>query len=51
MIDAFLMMYPTDCVNCVAIREQKTVWKWKCGVRKRPCAVVLSIWEKQVKSP
>ena len=49
MIDAFLMMYQTDCVDCVAQSEQKTVWKWKSGVRKRPCAVFLSIWKKQVK--
>ena len=51
MIDAFLMMYQTNCMDCVAQSEQKTVWKWKIGVRKKPCAVVLSIWEKQVKSP
>lgn len=51
VIDAFLMMYRTDCVDCVAQSEQKTVRKWKIGVRKRPCAVILSIWEKQVKSP
>ena len=51
VIDAFLMMYQTDWVDCVAQSEQKTVWKWKSGVRKRPCAVVLSIWEKQVKTP
>ena len=42
VIDAFLMMYQTDCVNCVAQSEQNTVQKWKIGVRKRPCAVVLS---------
>ena len=50
VIDAFLMMYQTDCVDCAAQSEQKTVRKWKSGVRKRPCAVVLSIWKKQVKS-
>lgn len=50
VIDAFLMMYQTVCVNCVAQSEQKTVWKRKDGVRKRPCAVVLSIWEKQMKT-
>lgn len=51
MIDAFLMMYQTDCVDCVAQSEQKMVQKWKIGVRKKPCAVDLSIWKKQVKSP
>jgi len=51
VIDAFLMMYQTDCVDCVAQSEQKTVQKRKSGVRKKPCAVILSIWEKKVKSP
>ena len=51
VIDAFLMMYQTDCVDCVTQSGQKTEWKWNYGVRKRPCAVVSSIWEKQVKTP
>ena len=44
------MMYQTNCMDCVAHSEQKTVWEWKSGVRKRPCAVILFIWEKQVKT-
>lgn len=51
MIDAFLMMYQTDCMDCVTQSGQKIVQKSKIGVRKRPCAVVLSIREKQVKTP
>lgn len=51
VIDAFLMMYQTNYMDCVAQSEHKTVWKWKNGVRKKPCAVVLFILEKQVKSP
>ena len=29
MIDAFLMMYQTDCVDCVAQSEQKNAVKMK----------------------
>nr|DAQ61040.1 MAG TPA: hypothetical protein [Bacteriophage sp.] len=51
MIDAFLMMYQTDCMDCVTQSGQKIVQKSKIGVRKSPCAVVLSIWEIQAISP
>ena len=40
MIDAFLMMYQTDCMDCVTQSGQKIVQKSKIGVRKSPCAVV-----------
>lgn len=29
MIDAFLMMYQTDCMDCVALSEQKNDEKMK----------------------